>query len=88
MVDAVGESAEREAASPHRFATLIGAGCTAVASAARLAGAATGVGALVLAGYVVAALVAVLAGVAAAFDVRVGCRLYAQFAFVRRIGWV
>jgi hypothetical protein len=66
----------------------VGEGFTAVASTPLIAGAGLGSPRLVLAGYAVAALVAVLAALAAAFDLCVGCRLYGQFAFARRLGWV
>lgn len=88
VVPVVGKPTERESASPHRFAKLLGAGFTAVASAALIAGVGLGSPGLVLAGYGVAALVAGLAGLAAIFDICVGCRMYGQFAVVRRLGWV
>ena len=60
--------AEREPAAPHRFAKVLGAGMTGLASVLLLAG-------LPLAGYAVAAVVAALAGLAAVTDVCVGCRM-------------
>jgi hypothetical protein len=47
-----------------------------------------GVTAAAAAGYAVAGLVALLAGLAAALDICVGCRLYRQVGFVRRLGIV
>ncbi len=80
--------AETEAASPHRFAKLMGAGFTTVASLLLVGGVAVGSPTAVVAGYAVAGFVALLAGVAAALDLCVGCRLYRQFAFAQRLGWV
>lgn len=85
---AVGEPAEREPASPHRFAKLVGATFTAVASGLLLLGTAAGSGLLVTGGFLVAAVVAVLAAIAAVLDVCVGCRLYRQVSYFRRLGWV
>lgn len=81
MVPLVGEPDEREPASPHRFAKLMGAAFTALASALLAVGVAS-------AGFVVAGLVAALAAVAAVLDICVGCRMYEQVSFFRRIGWV
>lgn len=77
---ALGE-AEPEPAAPHRFARVMGAVGTALASGLLLAG-------LAPAGYVVAAAVAALAGLAAVTGICVGCRLYRQVQFVRRLGLV
>jgi hypothetical protein len=43
---------------------------------------------LPLAGYAVAGLVASLAGLAAATDVCIGCRMYRQVSLFRRLGVV
>lgn len=88
MIPVVGEPAEREPASPHRFAKLLGATFTAVATALLLAGTYGETTTLVIAGFLVAGLVAALAMLAAVFDICVGCRMYQQVAFFRRIGWV
>ena len=71
----------REPAAPHRFAKVLGAGMTAAASGLLFAG-------LPLAGYAVAVLVASLAGLAAATDVCIGCRMYRQVSLFRRLGVV
>lgn len=81
LVRVVGRPDEREPAAPHRFAKLLGASFTAVASALLLAG-------IPLAGYAVAGAVALLAGVAAVLDVCVGCRMYRQVGFFRGLGVV
>jgi hypothetical protein len=88
VVPVVGRPTQTESASPHRFAKLLGAGFTTVASLSLIAGAVFGSTELLVAGYAVAGLVAMLAGLAAVFDVCVGCRLYGQYAFVRRLGLV
>lgn len=77
----VGTPTSTDAAAPHRFAKLVGAVFTLVASLLLVSGFAT-------AGYVVAGIVMVLAGIAAAFDLCVGCRLYREVAFFQRLGWV
>lgn len=79
---------ESEPAAPHRFSKLVGAAFSAIASLLLIAASATSLVVLATAGYVVAAMVAVLAGVAAAFDYCVGCKMYRQVSFFRRIGWV
>ncbi len=81
MVPFVGAPDEREAASPHRFAKLMGATFTVAASALWLAD-------LALAALLVAAMVGTLAAVAAALDLCVGCRMYRQVRFFRELGVV
>ncbi|MFD1512587.1 DUF4395 family protein [Halomarina rubra] len=81
MLPLVGRPADREPAAPHRFARLVGAGMTLLASLAFLAG-------FALVGSVLAAVVAVLAGLAAVTGICVGCRFYRQVSFVRRLGLV
>lgn len=78
VLPTLGSPREKEPAAPHRFARLMGAGFTALASGLLLAG-------LPAAGYAVAGIVAVLAGVAAAFDLCVGCAMYRQVSFFRRL---
>lgn len=80
-VRVAGRSAEREPAAPHRFAKLLGATATALASGLLLAG-------VPVAGYAVAGLVALLAGLAAATDLCLGCRMYRGVALFRRLGVV
>ncbi|MWG33553.1 DUF4395 domain-containing protein [Halomarina oriensis] len=81
LIPVVGRPDEREPAAPHRFARLVGAATTTLASLAFLAG-------FSLVGSVLAAVVATLAGLAAVTGVCVGCRFYRQVAFVRRLGVV
>lgn len=80
-VRVLGRSAEREPAAPHRFAKVLGAGTTVLASVLLLVG-------VPLAGYAVAGLVAVLVGLAAVTDVCVGCRMYREVSFLHRLGVV
>ena len=88
LIPIVGRPDEREPASPHRFAKLMGATFSALASVLLLVAGATGLGVLALVGYAVAAMVAILAGVASAFDYCIGCKMYRQVSFFRRLGWV
>lgn len=74
-----GAPAEREPAAPHRFARLLGAVGTALASALLLAG-------FAVAGYAVAAAVAAAAGLAATTGLCLGCRLYREVGAARRLG--
>jgi len=69
---------DREPAAPHRFAKLIGATGTTLSSALLLAGAP-------LAGYAVALAVAAAAALSAATGICLGCRMYRQVAFFRRL---
>lgn len=84
----VGAPAETEPAAPHRFARLLGAAFTAVATVLLYLGRVVAVPELELAGYAVAALVALLAGVAGIGGYCVGCKLYREVAFFRRLGVV
>lgn len=78
VVPVVGPPAEKEPAAPHRFARLMGAVFTALASVLLLTG-------LASVGYAIAGMVAVLAGLAAALDLCVGCAMYRQVSFVQRL---
>ncbi|MDY7081154.1 MAG: DUF4395 domain-containing protein [Halobacteria archaeon] len=77
----VSEPDHREGASPHRFAKLMGATFTTVASTLIIAG-------FPLVGYAFAAFVALLAALAATTGLCIGCRMYRQVSFFRRIGIV
>lgn len=88
MIPVVGPPAEKEAAAPHRFARLMGAASTGVATVLLFAGPALGGPDLAPAGYAVAVLVAVLAGVAGIGDYCVGCKLYRQVGYFQRLGVV
>lgn len=77
----VAAPSEFEHPSPPRFAKLVGAGFTLAASIALLAG-------VPLLGYALATVVALLAGLAATTGFCLGCRMYRQVSFFRRIGWL
>lgn len=85
IVHIVGRTTESEPAAPHRFAKLLGAGFTTMATILLLAGIYTGIATLFLLGYGVAGMVAVLAAVSGIGDYCVGCKLYEQVAFFRRL---
>lgn len=74
-------SAEPEPAAPHRFARVVGAAGTLLASALVFTG-------FPLAGYAVAGGVALAAGLAAVTGICLGCRMYREVAAFRRLGLV
>lgn len=74
-------SSRREAAAPHRFAKLLGAVFTTVASLLF-------VGGFDLVGYAVAVAVVGLATLSAGFGYCVGCRLYREVSYAQSLGWV
>lgn len=85
----VDDPAEKERAAPHRFARVMGAAFTAIASLLLLAGTVGPVGAgIALVGYACAGAVAGLAGLAAAFDYCLGCKMYREVALFRDLGVV
>lgn len=88
MLPLVGPPGERDAAAPHRFAKLMGASFTAVATALLVAGPALGRPELTVAGFGVAGIVAVLAGVAGIGDYCIGCKMYRQVGYFQRLGVV
>lgn len=67
--------------APHRFAKLIGAVGSVLASGLLLAG-------FALAAYAIALGIALAAGLAAVTGICIGCRLYRQVQFVQRTGLV
>lgn len=72
------DPADPEPASPHRFAKLLGATGTALASGLLLTGFTT-------AGYAIAGIVALAAGLAATTGICLGCRMYRGVALFRRL---
>lgn len=88
MMPIVGPPGEKEAAAPHRFARLMGAAFTGVATVLLFAASAVSGPNLALAGYAIAGLVAVLAGVAGIGDYCVGCKMYRQVGYFQRLGVV
>lgn len=80
----VGPTSERESATPHRFARLLGAIGTGLASLLLLLGGV--VPGATVAGSVIAGVVGVLAALGALTGFCLGCRLYGQVAYFRRLG--
>lgn len=78
LVGTVVGRGEREPAAPHRFAKLLGAVGTTLASALFLAG-------FPLPAYVVAGLIAVPAALGATTGLCIGCRMYRGVSFFRRL---
>lgn len=84
MIPLVGPPEERESATPHRFAKLMGAIGTALASLLFLVG-----GFLpgaTLFGFGIAAVIGALATLGAVTGFCLGCRLYGQVSYFQRIG--
>lgn len=77
----IGPPTRLEDPSPHRFAKLLGAVGTVLASGFAIAG-------LAVAAYAIATAVAIAAGLAAVTGLCIGCRLYRQVRFVQRLGIV
>jgi hypothetical protein len=80
----VGPTSERESAMPHRFARLLGAIGTGLASLLLLLGVV--VPGATAAGFATAGVVGALAALGALTGFCLGCRLYGQVAFFRRLG--
>ncbi|WP_178916883.1 DUF4395 domain-containing protein [Natronomonas gomsonensis] len=78
----------REPAAPHRFSKLMGAAFTAVASGFLSLGVIAESATAMYVGFAVAGIVALLAGTVAGLDYCIGCRLYQQVSFFRRLGLV
>jgi hypothetical protein len=83
VVPLVGPAETREPASPHRFAKLVGAAFTVVATPLVLVG-----GPIAIAGYALAGLVSVLALLGATTGFCLGCRMYEEVSTFRRLGIV
>lgn len=84
LTPVVGPSSEREPATPHRFARLLGAIGTALASVLLLLGGV--VPGATAAGFAIAGVVGALAALGALTGFCLGCRLYGQVAYFRRLG--
>lgn len=81
LVPIVGPPTAPEPAAPHRFAKLLGAAGTGIATLLLLVG-------LSIPGFGVAATVGLLAGLAAVTGVCLGCRMYRQVSVLRSRGIV
>lgn len=77
----VGAGGEREPAAPHRFATLVGAIGTLLASLAFVIGAPA-------AAYVLSGAIAAAAGLGATTGFCLGCRMYRSVSLFRRLNLV
>lgn len=81
LIEPVVAPEEPEPAAPHRFAKLLGASGSTLASVLLLGG-------FPLAGYVIAGAVALAAALAATTGICIGCRMYRSVSFVRRLNVV
>lgn len=81
----VGPPATTESALPHRFARVVGAMVTTLASLCLLVAGLTGIGSLAVAGYGLIAIVGFLAALGAFADFCLGCRMYRQVSLFK--GW-
>ncbi len=76
---------EPESPIPHRFARVVGAVMTSLATALLLAGGGVGISAIVLAGFAFAAVVGLLAALGAVTGFCLGCRMYRQVSLFREL---
>lgn len=79
IIPVVGRPDEPEPAAPHRFAKLLGAAGTTLATLALLTGFST-------LGLAIATAVGLLASLAATTGICLGCRMYRQVSFLRSRG--
>lgn len=81
----VDPSTTMESALPHRFARVVGAIFTSVASLCLVVAGVTGIGSLALAGYGLIVIVGVLAALGAFANFCLGCQMYRQVSLFK--GW-
>ena len=81
----VGPPTTTESALPHRFARVIGAIVTSVASLSLVASGATGIGIFAIVGYGPIVVVGFLAALGAFANFCLGCRMYRQVSLFK--GW-
>lgn len=79
----VGAPTETESPIPHRFARVIGAVMTTLATISLLAGITLGVSTVVTTGFVLVAIVGLLATLSAITGFCLGCRMYRQVSLFR-----
>lgn len=84
----VGSPNEREPAAPHRFATLMGASMSTIATILLFGAPVVDLPNLALLGYAVALVHAGAGAIGGIGDYCIGCRMYKQVAFFRRLGVV
>lgn len=82
----VGPPSEMDSALPHRFARVVGATVTTLASAFLLAAMVADLPLLALAGYGLALFVGLLAALGATTGLCIGCKMYRQVGFFRDLG--
>lgn len=88
VIPVVGPPDDPEPAAPHRFAKVMGAGMSGVASILLFTAPVVGVPALAVLGYAVAFVHAGAAAIGGIGNYCIGCRMYKQVAFFRRLGVV
>lgn len=88
MIPLVGKPDETEPAAPHRFAKLMGAFMSAMATILLFGALAVSLPTLAVVGYAVALVHAGAAAVGGLGDYCIGCRMYKRVAFFRRLGLV
>lgn len=88
MIPIVGAPDETEPAAPHRFAKLMGGIMSTIATVLLFGAPVVGLPNLALVGYVVALVHAAAAAIGGLGDYCIGCRMYKQVAFFRRLGVV
>lgn len=86
VVPVVGEPRDSETAAPHRFAKLMGASFSTLAAILVYVGPVIGPGIFEFTGYVLATIVACLAAIGGIGDYCIGCKMYAEVAYFRRLG--
>lgn len=85
VIPLVGKPDAPEPAAPHRFATLMGAVMSAVATILLFGGLAVSLPGLATVGYAVALVHAGMGAIGGVGDYCIGCRMYKQVALLRRI---
>lgn len=88
MVPIVGPPEATEPASPHRFAMLLGAVLGTISTTLLYGAPVVSLPELALVGYAVALFLAAAAGFSGVRNYCIGCKMYSQVAFFRRLGWV
>jgi len=88
MIPVLGKPGGKEPAAPHRFAKLMGAAFTGIATVLLFAAPVVAVTGLAIVGYGIAGLVALLAGIAGIGNYCLGCKMYRQVGYFRRLGVV
>ncbi len=88
VIPLIGKPNKTEPAAPHRFAKLMGATMSAVASILLVAGPMASLPVFELIGYGVTFLLAGAAAIGGVGNYCIGCKIYRQVAFFRRLGVV